>query len=170
MTGSRRYRFTKGLGALLGATVAALALQGWQVAGGSGDLPAGVVLEVNRTGELDAAPLGRFMATSALRPGARPAHDSFTLRNRTTRALRVQFRALASPRDLDRSLRIRLTERHEALFEGTLARLRRWTSAALELGAGESRQVKVRAWIPAGATGYKGRRADVEIDLRALEA
>jgi hypothetical protein len=170
MTGSRRHRLTKGTGALLGASLAALALQGWQVAGGSGHLPAGVVLEVNRTGELDVAPLGRFLATSGLRPGSRPAQDSFVLRNRTLRPLRVQLRALPSLPGLDGLLELRVTAGGHDLFEGDLRGLRRWTRARLRLSAAEARRVAVRVWLPRGVSGYEGRRAAIELDLRALEA
>lgn len=161
---------TKGIGALLGASLAALALQGWQVAGGAGSLPAGVVLEVNRTGEFDVAPLGRFLTSSELRPGSRPVRGSFLLENRTLRTLQVQLRALPSLPDLDPLLQLRIMAGRHELFEGDLRGLRRWTRARLSLGAGETSRMAVRAWLPPGTSGYEGRRPVIELDLRAMEA
>jgi hypothetical protein len=170
MAGSARHRWTKGLGVLVGACLAAVAIHGWQVPRGSGALAAELVIEVNRTGELDVAPVGRFLAASGMRAGARPAQGSFRLHNQTARPLRVRLRARPSIPDLDALLELRVTAGRHELFEGRLRDLRRWTRAPLLLRSGEARRLAVRAWLPRGAHGYDARSARTVLDLRAEEA
>jgi hypothetical protein len=53
------------------------------------------------------------------------------------------------------------------LAAGTLAALERPRGAGLEVPARTTRQIEVSAWVPEGASGYRGRILDVTVELRA---
>lgn len=168
MRSPRRHPWTWRLGLLLGAALAAVAVYGWRVPGGTGSVGADVNLIVNLTGELDVHPFGRVLTASGMRPSGPESGRETTLavENQTARPLEMRMRAHPSIRDLDGLLALRVSAGRRELFAGRLGGLRRWTHSALQLRSGETRAVTVRIWLPDSVgRGYERRIDDIVLEL-----
>ena len=155
-------------GTVLGAVLVVLLLAGWHVPGGSAARGADMSLTVNRTGELAIEPLGRLLALRDLRPGETAAALLFAT-NTTGTAVAVRMRARVAGADLDDRLTLRVTTWGRPLFAGTLRQLRASTRR-LVVSPGMSVPLIVRVWLSPRAHAYRGRSADVTLELRSTAA
>jgi hypothetical protein len=163
-------RLARGLGVVLGVSLAAVALIAWRVPGGEGTLGADVRVETLQTGEVGVAPLHPFLTAPSLMPGSQ-ASGSVTLRNQTGSPLAVRLRARPSSRDLDRILRVQVRAGGRPLYDGGLGGLRASGTLPLRLAPAASVRVGVRAWLPGGLrTGFKGRIVAVTLDVDSRRA
>jgi hypothetical protein len=89
------------------------------------------------------------------------------VRNIAGRPLLVRPVALPSMKALARTVRLRIAAPGETFAAGTLASLERPRGAAIEIPARGPRRIDVSAWLPAEATGYRGRILDVTLELRS---
>ena len=156
-------------GTVLGAVLVVLLLAGWHVPGGSAARGADMSLTVNRTGELAIEPLGRLLALRDLRPGQTAAALLFAT-NTTGKAVAVRMRARVDGADLDDRLTLRVTTWGRPLFAGTLRQLRVSTRRSLVLSPGASAPLIVRVWLSPRARAYRGRSADVTLELHSTAA
>ena len=151
------------LGLATGFAVAVIGLLAWRMPHGNGILGLDLRMTAAQTGELQAAPLTPFLSVTGMGRGD-SRERAFTLRNETAVTLAVRLRASAEVRDVDASLRLRLSAGQQILFDGALGELRRH-GAKLVLPRGASRRIDVTASIPRSATGgYEGRILDVQLD------
>jgi hypothetical protein len=160
---------TRCAGSILGATLVVLLLAAWHVPGGPNARGADVSVTVNRTGELDVEPLGRLLAARDLLPG-RSAGALFFARNTTGAGLAVRVRARVAGADLDDRLMVRVTTWGRPVFSGTLRELRVTTRHSLVLSPGASVPVIVRVWLSPRARAYRGRSAEMSLELRSAAA
>lgn len=151
-------------GFAVGLLLVVAALLAWRVPPGQGTVGAAIVFSSAPTGELTVSPSGPFLTQNDLRPDE-TAKGQVVLRNQTGSTLAIRVRALPSAPDLDRILRVAVAAGDDRVFEGRLARLRRW-SAPFALTAGESRPVRLRAWLAPGTTkGYEGRVESIPVEF-----
>jgi len=158
-------------GLVLGLGFVAVLLFGWRVSGGDAAPGASVSVIVNGTGEFDVRPAGRLLHVREMAPGdsAGAAVARWELRNTTGVRLAVGVRAVASGRDLDEQLAIRIEAGSRRLFDGTLAELRGGSSRNLRLVSGERAALAVRVWLPPARAGaFQARRVEVSLELLAM--
>lgn len=167
---SRGKRRLKAAGFLLGLSLVAVAVAGWRVPAGGGSLGADVAFVANLTGELGVSPRGVFLRGTRLEPGGREAVGAVDVTNQTGRTLAVGVRLRGEAGRLDRALHVELRAGRTLLFRGSLGGLRSWSARSLALAAGQSRRLRVRAWLAALARGYEGRSetATLEFYVRPL--
>jgi hypothetical protein len=158
-----RGRAAAPIGFALGFLLVAAALLLWRVPPGDGIIGASIVFSSAPTGELTVSPSGPFLTENDLRP-TEGANGGVVVRNQTGSRLGVRLRALPSAHDLDHVLRVRVAAGDERVFEGPLVRLRAWTRA-FAVGPGESRAIRVRAWIPVATKGFAGRVESIPVEL-----
>jgi hypothetical protein len=139
------------------------------VPGGKIARGADVSLTVNRTGELDVEPPGRLGSVRDLSPG-QSRDVLFFVTNQTGAGRAVRLRARADGADLDDRLQVRVTAWRRTLFSGTLRQLRVSTRHSLVLSPGASVPVIVRVALSPRARDFRGRRADVSLELRSMTA
>jgi hypothetical protein len=118
-------------------------------------------------GELTVEPAGVLASARAMQAGDDPVEAAVEVRNIAGRPLLVRPVALPSVRGLAPTVRLRAAAGDRALGAGTLASLERPRGPGVEIPARGSRQIDVSAWLPAEATGYRGRILDVTLELRA---
>jgi hypothetical protein len=162
-------RAARSAGLVLGVALVAVMLVGWRVPGGSKAPGAQVSVTINRTGELDVEPLGRLMDARDLRPG-RFAQARFTVVNTTGTAVDVRLRARVDGTDLDDELAFGVTARGISRFSGTLGQLRVPTRRRLIMSPGAHVPLIVRVWVPSRARDYRGRSAEVTLELKSKAA
>jgi hypothetical protein len=121
---------------------------------------------VNSSGELSAEPAGPVVQASGLEPGAARSGRT-ALRNETGATLRVAVRALPSTHDADRVLRLELTGGGHPVYRGALGGLRGFSPATFTIAPGHKAELTVRASLPRGASGWRGRMVDVPLELRS---
>ena len=150
-------------GFLLGGALAVAAVAGWRVPAGDRSVGADVVV-VASSGRALELPAGNVVQANSLHAG-KSATGRLAVRNASRAPLAVRLRARSEPRSLDRMLHVELRDGATRLYRGPLGRLRRPTAARFLLAGGEERSVRVRAWLPADAHGY--RRRIVKVTLEA---
>jgi len=158
-------------GLALGGALAAIAAGSWGIAAGSGSAGANVSALANLSGELDVTPHAEnFLSGRALMPGD-AASGEVQVRNQTPKPLMVRARLSADRPELDRVLQASLQADGEYLYEGTLAGLRRFTSAKLRLKAGEATTMRLRLSLPAATmSGFEARTAETTLELASQVA
>lgn len=168
-TTSRGSMWARGVGAILGLSLAALAVLWWRVPQGSGALGADLTFVAHPSGELDVSPLEPFLVVTGLQPSKAQGPERWlNVRNQTGSELEVRVRATPSTRDLDRLLWLQLRTDDLELFRGPLGNLRNWTARFLALAPGETGELAVAVWLRAStASGYQGRVEDVGFEFRA---
>lgn len=158
-------RITRALALALGtAIVLVLVLVARPAGGHGGVLPASLRITASQDGAVAIAPAApkALLEDAHLRPGAH-AEGEITLRNQTGAPLALGLRAEQSSTALDGITRVRISAAAKVIFDSTLGALRKGTDA-FRIGPGRARSVRVVAWIPvAEATGYEGRRVDVQL-------
>jgi hypothetical protein len=166
--GSRNDRWVRRAGFVLGLAGAAAVLAAARVPAQPRDLGADVELAPVVPKALTLKPQGPLLSATGLRAGAGGATDTATLMNPTPRTQRVRLRARPSTRALDRSLRIEVKLDGATLYSGPLGGLRRPSATSLALASGDGLPLKLRVWIPPGATGWRGRIEDVNLAFDAV--
>jgi hypothetical protein len=149
-------------GLALGLLLALGAVLSWRIPSGTAALGAQARFTAVAPGELTVAPAGAFLSARGVR-----ARGALVIRDITGRPVSVELRARPSTRQLDRLLRVAISDQGRVRFRGRLARLRAWTAVA-SLRARASRRLAVRAWLPTGARSRAaGAIVDVMVELRA---
>lgn len=162
--------WARGIGLLLGLSLALAAVMAWRIPQGTGTLGADLIVASHPTGELDVTPSGPFVSATGLRPGGESDAPSGTLRvrNQTGVTLGVRMRGLPSSKDLDGLLWIEIEAAGSPLFRGTVGDLRSWTDRAFTLDSGERTTISVRTWLPDTVTAdYEGRIETLDLEFRA---
>jgi len=162
--------WARGIGLLLGLSLALAAAVTWRIPGGTGTLGADLVLSSGPTGELGVSPAGPFVSATGLRPGPEADAPSGTIRvsNQTGTTLGIRMRGLPSGQDLDRLLWVRIDADGSELFRGPVGDLRSWTERAFTLASGERTTISVRTWLPPQvSSGYEGRIETVDLEFRS---
>jgi hypothetical protein len=159
------------LGKLVAATVGVgaclVALTAWGLPT-SGSAPGlDLRLIVAPPGELTVDPAGVLVSARAMQAGDDPARGVIAVKNIAGRPLLVRPVALPSVKGLARTVRLRATVGSRTLGAGPLASLERPHGPGVEIPARGSRQIDVSAWLPAEASGYRGRILDVTLELRS---
>ena len=153
-----------------GLAAVAVAVGGWRVEPGSGELGLDLQVIATNSGELAATPSGAFVSATALAPG-RVVSGHTTLRNETGATLTIRARALPDSPNADRALWVELYGDGQRLYRGPLGGLRRWSPGRARLAGGRRMKLALRAWVPAAAgEGYRGVIVDVPLELRARQA
>jgi len=118
-------------------------------------------------GELTVSPVGVLASTRAMQAGDKPVGGTLELRNIAGRRLLVRPVGLPSAKGLARLLRLRILAGEVVLASGPVASLERPLGEGVEIPPRASRQVEVSAWLPPGASGYRGHILDVTLELRS---
>jgi hypothetical protein len=159
------------LGKLVAATAGVglcmVALVAWRLPTSGSPPGLDLRLIVVPPGELTVDPIGVFASARAMQAGDTPAGGVLEVRNIAGRQLLVRPVALPSVKGLARTVRLRAVAGKRVLADGTLASLERPGGAGIEIPARGSRQIEVRAWLPRGETGYRGRILDITVELRS---
>jgi hypothetical protein len=146
---------------VLGAGLAALAVTGWRLEGGTQAPAATVTVVTTPTRDLDVTPGGETSAKAGLR--ATGPEGGFRrlvkVRNATGEALDVRVTAKPEGRELVKSLSARVEANGKTVFEGPLAQLKSG-SQAFHLASHDSTQVSVLLWIDSSANDAWRARAD----------
>jgi hypothetical protein len=151
-------------GLLTGLALAALLIFAMRVPASSQPLGTDVRMEAVRPGELDLGPKPMLLAAKGLQPGDE-VRGALPVRNITVGPVIVRLRARAASRDLDDVLHVELRAGRRRLGAGPLGALRR-IPHGFEIGRGESRVLRARAWLPAGTRNFEGRSARISLRLR----
>jgi hypothetical protein len=153
-------------GIAVGMALMAVVVLAFRVPDGTGTLGADVIFAVAPTGELGVSRPGPFMSATGLRPGG-TLEGSFDVANQTGKRLAVRLRALPDSRDLDRLLVVDIRADHATrpLYTGPLGGLRA-KSRAFRIESGRTRELRVRASLPAAVNGgYAGRIESIGLEL-----
>jgi hypothetical protein len=131
----------------VGAVFCLVALTAWQPP--TDGSPPGLDLRLIAIppGELTVEPTGVVASARAMQAGGPAVHGELLVRNIAGRPLSVRVAALPSDRELARKVRLR--------------------APGLRLPAHGSDRIDVSAWLPPGASGYRGGILDVTLDVRA---
>jgi hypothetical protein len=166
MTAERGIGWARGIGFVLGVSLAVTAVLGWRLPRGTGRLGADVAIAFLQTGELQLAETTPLITASGLRPGA-SATGTVDVRNSSGSRLSVSVTAEPSITDLDRLLWIDITAAGERLFRGPLGELRDGAGRRFTISPLQTRTLDVRAWLPATVTdGFEGRIDQVNLTFQ----
>jgi hypothetical protein len=161
----RGERFLTIVGASAGVVAAVAVLAGARVAGGNGVAGADVVFAANPVGELGVRPVGPFASGVGLMPDGRSISGRVTVANQTGRLLIVRVRALPNTKELNSVLRVQLRAGTRTLYAGSLEGLAQRGTAPFELARGQSRSLRLRAWLPSSLRhGFGGRTDAITFD------
>ncbi len=137
-------------GLVTGLALAAMLVFAMRVPASDQPLGAGVRVEVQPPGELDAGADPVLLSAPSLVAGEE-RQGAVTLRNITVGDVRVQVRVRA--RGLGSAVRLELRVGGRKLRRGFL------------LKKADATKLRARAWIPVGAEGYEGRQTRVVLAL-----
>ena len=168
---SRADRRTRGVGFLLGAGLAIVALLSWRIPPGHITLGAAVTVLTQPSGELAIAPGGTLINATAMKPSPASSAESGVLhvRNETGETLDVHLRGVPSHPDLNDALMLDVTSGGTSLFSGTLGDFRSWSTDGISVDSGARAAVRVRTWLPESLTdGYQGRETSVQMEFRSV--
>ena len=164
MTAQRGIGWARGVGFVLGVSLAVTAVLGWRLPRGTGRLGADVAIAFLQTGELQLSSTSPVVMATGMRPG-RSADGSVEVRNSSPSHLAVGVTAEPSSSDLDGVLFVEVTAAGERLYRGTLGGLREG-SVRFAIAPLQTRTLSIRAWLPSDAEGgYEGRVDQVNLDL-----
>jgi hypothetical protein len=154
---------------VLGLALAALAVAGWRVDGGTMVPPAELTLQTATSETLAVSPTGRT-AKGTLRASTPEAglETRTTVRNATADALAVRLRAEPATTDLDRALTVRVAAKGQTIWEGPLGELREGMASPFVLASHETADVTVLAWIPQTSDDSTWRARTVSVRLSFL--
>jgi hypothetical protein len=156
MTLERGIGWARGIGFVLGISLAVTAVLGWRITRGTGRLGADVAIGFVQTGELQLSSVAPLINASGLRPGA-SANGAVEVRNSSGSRLSVLVTAEPSISDLDRLLWIEISVAGTRIFRGPLGELRDG-SRRFRISPQQTRTLDVRAWLPATVDdGYEPR-------------
>jgi hypothetical protein len=150
------------LALVAGVGLAALAVVGWRVEGGTTPSPAEVAVLVAPSQDLAVATVSGSDEATKLQgsTSGEGIERRLAVRNATGSRLNVRIQADASSRELDGALRLRVRTDGQTLFEGELGALRSG-GPAFPLESHQTADVEVLAWIPLEADGHTwGARAE----------
>jgi hypothetical protein len=117
-------------------------------------------------------PGGILLNAAGLRAGGSrsAATGRSTLINPTARTERVRVRAIPSSRALDSALQIEVRLAGVPLYRGPLGGLRGGSARVVPLQSGDGRPLVVHVWLPAGASGWRGRIEDLDLSFETTPA
>jgi hypothetical protein len=153
--------------AAVGVGVCLVALTAWGLPTSGSPPGLDLRLIVAPPGELTVDPAGVLASARAMQAGDDPAEGVIEVRNIAGRPLLVQPIALPSVKGLARTVRLRSAIDDRTIAAGTLASLEGPRGPGVEIPARGTRQIDVSAWLPAEASGYRGRILDVTLELRS---
>ncbi|HEX9123630.1 MAG TPA: hypothetical protein VF984_09775 [Actinomycetota bacterium] len=163
MNAERGAGWARGIGFVLGVTLAVTAVFGWRLPRGTGRLGADVVIGFLQTGELHLSDTTPLITASGLQPGA-SGEGSVEVRNISGSRLGVAVDAQPSIADLDRLLWIEVTAGGTRIFQGPIGELRDGSIQRFAIAPSQTETVDVRTWIPTSAGGgYEGRIEQVNL-------
>jgi hypothetical protein len=148
-------------GALTGLALAALLVFALRVPAADTPLGAGVRMSAVPPGEL-AVPVKPFLSARGLVAGGGAARGRLVLRNVAPAPVQVRLRARGAGGELGPTLWVELHAGDRLLHSGTLAALRRRTRP-FRIAEGGAARIRVSVRVPADATDYEGRDADVSL-------
>ncbi len=111
-------------------------------------------------------PPGPLFTASGMRAGGAAAHGSVTVLNPTEHVERVRLRALLASDALDNALMVDVSAAGQRLYRGPLGGLRHSPTRGLELGSGDGFVMRLGAWVPAGAQGWRGHIEDLTLSVQ----
>ena len=161
----------RGVGLLLGLSLAATAVAHSRIPAGTGTLGTDVLIATEPTGELTVDPSGPFVSATGLRPGAEAdaPRCEVHIYNQSPVPLQVHVRGLPSRTDMDQLLWVSVVAGGRTLFHGPLGGLRSWTRQSYTLPSGRGTDVAVHTWIPASAgSGWAGRITTVDLQFDSV--
>jgi hypothetical protein len=170
MRAERGIGWARGIGFVLGITLAVTAVLGWRLPRGTGRLGADVAIAFLQTGELHLSSTTPLITANGLEPGA-SAVGSVEVRNIGPSRLSVAIVAQPSISDLDPLLWIELSAGGRQIFRGPLGDLRNG-SRPFAIGPEQTRTLDVRTWLPATGGGSEGRidQINLTFDSKAAAA
>jgi hypothetical protein len=111
-------------------------------------------------------PPGPLFTASGMRAGGKAARGSVTVVNAGDQGERIRLRALLASDDLDAALMIDASADGRRLYRGPLGGLRSAATTPLELGPGDGFVLRVDAWVPVGARGWRGHIEDLTLSFQ----
>jgi hypothetical protein len=115
-------------------------------------------------------PPGPLLTAPGLRAGGKPGEGGVTVLNPTARPEQVRVRAVPSSKGIDNVLMVELTADGRAIYRGPLGGLREPPGPPLVLESGDGVEVRLRAWLPSGARGWRGQIEDLTLTFDAAPA
>ena len=139
----------RGIGLLLGFSLAVIVVLSSRIPPGTGFLGADLIVASGPTGELAVSPIGPFISATNLTPGPETTAPSGDLKilNQTGSTLRVQVRGLPSTKDLDSTVMVDVTSSGDPIFHGTLGDFRGWSTGSVTLAPGQRADLSVSTWL-----------------------
>jgi hypothetical protein len=160
-------RWSRRVGFALGLSLLLCALYAWRPAAGHLALAGtDVAFAAAPTGELEVAPVGRFLTGTDLRAEGAGVAGTLAVTNQTGKTLTVRLRAIARVPDLDGVLDVEISAPGHVLFRGELGELRAWTTQSIRLRPGRGLSLTFRAWVPSGrSVAYQGEIDPVSVQF-----
>jgi hypothetical protein len=155
-----------------GAAVAAIALLGWRVEGGSQASPASVAIVASSSSDVAVEQPDGSVDAVELRPSepSGGVERVLTVTNATGAPLAFRVKAEPQAHDLDEILTVRVRIGEAAVYEGDLGGLAQG-SAPFALASHESADLSVAAWIPMDAgDGWQARSVEVPLTFQTTQA
>lgn len=162
MTAARGIGWARGIGFILGVSLAVTAVVGWRLPRGTGRLGADVAIAFLQTGELQLSDTTPLITSSGLQPGA-TANGTVEVHNSSPVRLSVSIVAQPSITDLDSLLWVEITAAGRRIFHGPLGDLREG-SDRFTISPTQTRTLGVRAWLPTTVDGgFEGRIDEINL-------
>jgi hypothetical protein len=165
MNAARRIGWARGIGFVLGISLAVTAVVAWRLPRGTGRLGADVAIAFLQTGELQLSSVTPIITSSGLRPGASAA-GTVDVRNSSGSRLSVAVTAEPSTADLDRLLWIDIAAAGKHIYHGPLGDLREGSTQRFTISAQQTRTLDVRTWLPSTVDGFEGRIDEVTLTFQ----
>jgi hypothetical protein len=159
------HRWVRRAGFAVGLMAAAAVVVGARVPPQPRDLGLDLTIVPVPAKALTIRPGGPLLTAPGMRAGGAHADATgrLTVINPTAGTRRVRLHAMPSSHALDRALMVEVTIAGKPLYRGPLGGLRRATKASTDLASGDGRTLRVHAWLPPEASGWRGRIEDVNL-------
>lgn len=115
-------------------------------------------------------PAGPVLTASGMKAGGEPASGGISVVNAFDHAQAIRVRALPESHALDTALKVDVTLDGARLYRGPLGGLRRGSERRVRVESGNAAALKMQVWVPAGATGWRGRIEDLNLALESARA
>jgi hypothetical protein len=157
MSAQRGIGWARGIGFVLGVSLAVTAVLGWRLPRGTGRLGADVAVAFLQTGELQLSETTPLITRSGLRPGG-SASGTVDVRNSSGSVLSVSVAAEPSIGDLDELLWLDVVASGKRIYHGPVGDLREGSAQRFTIAPLQTKTLDVRTWIPTAVeNGFEGR-------------